>query len=102
MARVLPGRVLGVVDHQIRVGHEPGVPAVPLVQDRLDAARLGTGAPELIGERFVVHQIHDRHAVGFDSVAHRHGRMIEKLRRDSHAANHVDALGQVVVRDRGW
>src|ERR1700682_295785 len=71
------------------------------MQDGLDAARLGTGAPELIGERLVVETVPPRCAVGFDSVAHRHDRMIEKLRRDPRAADCVDALGQVVVGDRG-
>ena len=66
---VLLGRVLGVVDHEIGVGHESGVPAVSVVQDGLDVARLGTGAPELVGERLVIHQVHHRHAVGFDAVA---------------------------------
>ena len=49
----------------------------------------------------MVHQVHHRHAVGFDSVAHRHGRVIEELRRDPCTADCVDALGQVVVGDRG-
>ena len=65
----------------------------------MDSTRpaLGTGAPELVGERLVVHQVHHRHAVGLDPVADRHGRVIEKLRRDARAADGVDALGQVVV-----
>ena len=71
---VLLGRVLGVVDHEVGVGHKFGVPAVSFVQDGLDTARLGAGAPKLIGEWLVVHQVRHRHAVGFDSVAHRHGQ----------------------------
>src|SRR4029077_16489845 len=59
---VLLGRVLGVVDHEVGVGHKFGVPAVSFVQDGLDTARLGTGAPKLIGERLVVYQVHHRHA----------------------------------------
>ena len=38
----------------------------PSCRMELDMARLGTGAPELIGERLVVHQVHHRHAVGFE------------------------------------
>jgi diguanylate cyclase (GGDEF)-like protein len=70
------------------------------VQDRFDAARLCAGAPEFIGERLVVNQVHHRHAVGLDPVAHRHGRVMKKLCSDPHPADRVDALGQVVVGDR--
>jgi hypothetical protein len=35
------------MDHKIGIGHECGVPAVSLMQDRFDAARFGAGAPQL-------------------------------------------------------
>ena len=100
LRRILLGRVLRVVDHEIRIGHEFRVPAIAFVQDRLDAPRLRARAPEFVGERLMIHQVHHCHAVSFDSVAHRHGRVIEKLRRNPNAADRVDAFGQVVVRDR--
>ena len=75
LRRILFGRVLRIVDHKIGAGHEIRVPAITFVQDGLDATRLRARAPELVGERFVVHQIHHCHAVSFDSVAHRHGRV---------------------------
>ena len=53
--RVFLGRVLRVMDHEIGVRHEVRVPAVTLVQDRLNAASLGTSAPQLIGERLMVY-----------------------------------------------
>jgi hypothetical protein len=96
---VLLGRVLGVVDHEVGIGHEPGVPSIALVQDGLDAVGIGPRPPQLLGERLVVHQVHDRHAVGLDPVAQRYRRMIEKLRGDSNPADLVDALGKVVVAD---
>ena len=60
--------VLGVVDHEIGAGHEFGVAAVSVVEDGLDAAAFGTGPPELVGVRLVIHQVHSppKPPVGFD------------------------------------
>jgi hypothetical protein len=101
LRRVLLGRVLGIVDHEVGIRHENSVPAVTFVQDRLDAARLCARAPQLVGKRLVVHQVHDRHTVGFDPVAHRHRGVIEELRGNPHTPDRVDALGQLVIGDRG-
>ena len=89
------------MNHQIGIGHEFGVPAVAFVQDGVDVARLGAGAPELIGVGLVVDQVHHHHAVDFDSVTQRHGRVIEKLCRDPRTADGVDALAQVMVGEHG-
>ena len=48
----------------------------------------------------MVRQIHHHDAVDFNPVAHGHGRVIEKLRRDPGAANRIGALREIVIGDR--
>ncbi len=92
---VFLGRVLRVVDDEIGVGQEMGVPAVALVQDRFERAGRGVRAPEGATERLVVARVDDRGAVGLDAVAERHRGVVEVLGNDPRAADRVRALAQV-------
>src|SRR5579871_3006429 len=72
------GRVLGVVNDDVGVFHEGGVAAVSAVEDGIELAALGIGAPEGFPIGLMVAQVEQGHAIGFDFVAERDGGVVQE------------------------
>jgi hypothetical protein len=71
------GRVLRVVDDDVRILHEQSVPAIAVMQDGSDRPLSGIGVPKGLPVRLVVAQVKQRGAVGLNAITQRDSGVVQ-------------------------